>query len=93
MHRLAEVSDKVKDKIFIIPRVYTNKPRTKGVGYKGMLHQPDPNSSSDMFRGLIAIRKMHIIKSHEKYSFVINCCVYIYASGIPNAHSRKSKIL
>ena len=58
--RLRKVQDKVKDKIVICPRIYTNKPRTTGEGYKGMLHQPDPNSSSDMFKGLIAIRKMHI---------------------------------
>ena len=58
--RLRDVQEKVKDKIFIVPRVYTNKPRTTGDGYKGMLHQPDPNSSPDMLRGLIAIRRMHI---------------------------------
>lgn len=66
--RLREVQDKVADKILICPRIYTNKPRTTGDGYKGMLHQPDPNSSSDMFRGLIAIRKMHI-KSLEQTGF------------------------
>ncbi len=59
MHRLAEVSKKVEDKIFIIPRVYTNKPRTKGTGYKGMLHQPDPQGHEDMLAGLIAIRELH----------------------------------
>ena len=59
MHRLADVSEKVKDKIFIIPRVYTNKPRTKGTGYKGMLHQPDPEGHEDMLEGLVAIRQMH----------------------------------
>ena len=59
MHRLAEVYDKVKDKIFIIPRVYTNKPRTKGTGYKGMLHQPNPEGHEDMLEGLVAIRQMH----------------------------------
>lgn len=57
--RLAKVADKVKDKIFIIPRVYTNKPRTTGLGYKGMLHQPDPDAKEDMLAGLIAIREMH----------------------------------
>ena len=57
--RLAEVQSKVKDKILIIPRVYTNKPRTTGAGYKGMLHQPDPNKKPDMLEGLIAIRKLH----------------------------------
>ncbi len=59
MTRLAKVSDKVKDKIFIIPRVYTNKPRTLGLGYKGMLHQPDPEGKEDMLAGIIAIREMH----------------------------------
>jgi 3-deoxy-7-phosphoheptulonate synthase len=59
MTRLARVQEKVKDKIFIIPRVYTNKPRTKGVGYKGMLHQPDPEKGEDMLAGIIAIRQMH----------------------------------
>ena len=58
--RLREVQERVKDKILIVPRVYTNKPRTTGDGYKGMLHQPDPNSSPDMLKGLIAIRKLHI---------------------------------
>jgi len=59
LHRLARVQEKVKDKILIIPRVYTNKPRTKGVGYKGMLHQPNPEKSEDMLAGIIAIREMH----------------------------------
>ena len=56
--RLARVQEKVEDKIFIIPRVYTNKPRTTGKGYKGMLHQPDPEKAPDLYQGLIAIRKM-----------------------------------
>lgn len=59
MNRLVKVQEKVKDKIFIIPRVYTNKPRTKGTGYKGMLHQPDPTKGEDMLAGIIAIREMH----------------------------------
>ncbi len=59
MHRLKDVQDKVEDKIFIVPRVYTNKPRTIGVGYKGMLHQPDPTKEEDMLAGIIAIREMH----------------------------------
>lgn len=58
--RLARVQEKIKDRVIIIPRVYTNKPRTTGEGYKGMLHQPDPNAGSDLLHGLIAIRKMHI---------------------------------
>ncbi len=58
--RLREVQEKVKDKIFIIPRIYTNKPRTTGSGYKGMLHQPDPTAKPDMFKGIIAIRELHM---------------------------------
>ena len=58
-HRLAAVQEKVADTIFIIPRVYTNKPRTIGVGYKGMLHQPDPEGKEDMLAGIIAIREMN----------------------------------
>lgn len=57
---LAKVQEKVKDKLILIPRVYTNKPRTTGTGYKGMLHQPDPEKKPDLLGGLIAIRKMHI---------------------------------
>lgn len=63
--RLSKVQEKVKDKVFIIPRIYTNKPRTTGDGYKGMLHQPDPNAKPDMLKGLIAIRKLHL-KSLEE---------------------------
>ncbi|MBO4983931.1 MAG: 3-deoxy-7-phosphoheptulonate synthase [Clostridia bacterium] len=58
--RLRRVQEIVKDKIVIIPRIYTNKPRTTGDGYKGMLHQPNPNESPDMLKGLIAIRKLHM---------------------------------
>ncbi len=57
--RLAMVREKVRDKIIIIPRIYTNKPRTTGLGYKGMVHQPDPSKSEDMLEGLIAIRELH----------------------------------
>lgn len=58
--RLRTVQEKVRDKIVIVPRIYTNKPRTTGDGYKGMLHQPDPHESENMLKGLIAIRKLHI---------------------------------
>ena len=57
--RLRKVQEKVVDKIFMIPRIYTNKPRTIGVGYKGMLHQPDPEKKEDMLKGIIAIRELH----------------------------------
>lgn len=58
--RLAEVREKVKDRVVIVPRIYTNKPRTTGAGYKGMLHQPDPNEKPDMLHGIIAIRDLHM---------------------------------
>lgn len=58
--RLARVQEEVKDKLFIIPRVYTNKPRTTGKGYKGMLHQPDPEKKPDLLQGLITIRQMFL---------------------------------
>ena len=58
--RLRKVQDKIADKVLIIPRVYTNKPRTTGEGYKGMVHQPDPEKKPNMLAGLVAIRKMHI---------------------------------
>lgn len=58
--RLADVQEKVKDKIIMIPRIYTNKPRTTGEGYKGMVHQPDPEKETDLYKGIIAIRKLHI---------------------------------
>ena len=58
--RLRGVQEKVSDKILIIPRIYTNKPRTTGDGYKGMLHQPDPHKGEDMLKGVVAIRSLHI---------------------------------
>ncbi len=60
VYRLATVQEKVKDKLILIPRIYTNKPRTTGEGYKGMIHQPDPEKKPDMLAGLIAIRNLHI---------------------------------
>lgn len=57
--RLRRVQDRVQDKIIIIPRIYTNKPRTTGDGYKGMLHQPDPDKRPDMLKGIVAIRELH----------------------------------
>lgn len=60
IERLKNVQDKVEDKIIIIPRIYTNKPRTNGSGYKGMLHQPDPGQEPDMLKGIIAIRDVHL---------------------------------
>ncbi len=57
--RLRRIADKVSDKIIIIPRIYTNKPRTTGRGYKGMLHQPNPEAKPDMYAGIVAIRELH----------------------------------
>ena len=58
--RLRRVQEQVADKILMIPRIYTNKPRTTGQGYKGMLHQPDPESKPDMYKGIVAIRELHM---------------------------------
>ncbi len=60
VNRLAKVNEQVKDKLILIPRIYTNKPRTTGDGYKGIVHQPDPEKGEDFLGGLIAMRKMHI---------------------------------
>ena len=66
--RLRPVQEKVADKIVIVPRIYTNKPRTTGAGYKGMLHQPDPIADPDLFKGLVSIRKLHL-KALEQTGF------------------------
>lgn len=60
INRLARVQEKVSDRLILIPRIYTNKPRTTGEGYKGIVHQPDPEKKPDLLAGLIAMRKMHI---------------------------------
>ena len=60
VNRLAKVNEKVSERLMIIPRIYTNKPRTTGEGYKGMLHQPEPDKAPDLLAGIIAIRKMHL---------------------------------
>ena len=60
IERLTKVQEKIKDKVIIVPRIYTNKPRTTGEGYKGMLHQPDPEKAPDLLQGIISIRKMHM---------------------------------
>ena len=69
MTRLVPVQEKVKDKILLVPRIYTNKPRTTGEGYKGMVHQPDPNAKPDMFKGIIATRHLHM-RAIEETGFV-----------------------
>ncbi len=58
--RLRRVQDAVRDKLILVPRIYTNKPRTTGDGYKGMLHQPDPDEEPDMLKGIVAIRDLHM---------------------------------
>lgn len=65
LNRLAKVSEKVSDKLIIIPRIYTNKPRTTGEGYKGIVHQPDPEAEPDLHEGLIAVRKLHLRAINE----------------------------
>ena len=70
IYRLAKIQDKVADKLILIPRIYTNKPRTTGEGYKGMLHQPDPEKAPDMLSGLLSIRKMHVRSIRETLSLI-----------------------
>ena len=67
VNRLAKVNDKVKDRLMLVPRIYTNKPRTTGEGYKGIVHQPDPSKKPDLLQGLIAMRKMHIRAMEESH--------------------------
>ena len=74
--RLAKVQEKVSDKIIIIPRIYTNKPRTTGDGYKGMLHQPNPNAHEDMLEGIIAIRRLHTRAIEETGMFCADEMLY-----------------
>lgn len=84
--RLARLQEKVADKIMIIPRVYTNKPRTTGDGYKGMLHQPDPEKGSDMLEGIVAIRRLHTKVIEETGFFtadeMLYCENYRYLSDL-----------
>jgi 3-deoxy-7-phosphoheptulonate synthase len=76
LSRLRKVQEKVEEKILIIPRVYTNKPRTTGTGYKGMLHQPDPNLNEDMLKGIITIRKIYIRAMMETEFFCADELLY-----------------
>jgi len=101
--RLVKVQEQVKDKIFIIPRIYTNKPRTTGDGYKGMLHQPNPKEKPDMMKGLIAIRELHLRAIKEtgftcademlypenyKYLDDVLCYVAVGARSVENQQHR-----
>lgn len=74
--RLVPIQEQVKDKILIIPRIYTNKPRTTGEGYKGMIHQPDPTKKEDMLEGLIKVRSLHT-KAIEQTGLPVRmkCCI------------------
>lgn len=74
--RLAKVQEKVEKEILIIPRIYTNKPRTTGDGYKGMVHQPDPNAKEDMLEGIIAIRRLHTRAIEETGLFCADEMLY-----------------
>ena len=74
--RLAKIQEKVADKILIVPRIYTNKPRTTGEGYMGILHQPDPEKAPDFMEGLIAMRKMHLRAISETGLFAADEMLY-----------------
>ncbi len=86
MTRLSRLQEQVSDKIMIVPRVYTNKPRTTGDGYKGMLHQPDPEKKADMLEGVLAIRHLHTKVIEETGFFcadeMLYCENYHYLSDV-----------
>lgn len=103
VNRLAKVQEKVKDKILIIPRIYTGKPRTNGTGYKGLIHQPDPTKGEDMLQGLIEVRKLHtraIAETHltcademlypENYRYLSDLLSYVAvgARSVEDQHHR-----
>ena len=105
MERLAKVNEKVKDKLILIPRVYTNKPRTTGGGYKGMLHQPDPEKKPNMYEGIIAIRKLHmrVLKDYgmttademlypENYSYLSDLLSYV-AVGARSVENQQHRLV
>jgi 3-deoxy-7-phosphoheptulonate synthase len=74
--RLAKLADEVKDKLLVVPRVYTNKPRTRGTGYKGLLHNPDPEAPADLLEGVKAIRHMHLRVVEETGMFTADEMLY-----------------
>ena len=76
MDRLAKLQEQVRDRLLIIPRVYTNKPRTKGTGYKGLLHNPDPEAGDDLLEGVKAIRRMHLRVIEETGFFTADEMLY-----------------
>ena len=104
IHRLRNVQEKVLDKIFIVPRIYTNKPRTTGDGYKGMLHQPDPNEKPDMLKGIVAIRELHMralretgfscadeMLYPENYRYLNDCLAYV-AIGARSVENQQHRL-
>lgn len=76
INRLAAVQEKVKERLLLIPRIYTNKPRTTGEGYKGIVHQPDPEKAPDISEGIIAMRKMHLRAISETHMFAADEMLY-----------------
>lgn len=74
--RLSKLADEVKDKLLVVPRVYTNKPRTRGTGYKGLLHNPDPEAPADLLEGVKAIRRMHLRVVEETGMFTADEMLY-----------------
>ena len=105
MERLAKVNEQVKDKLILIPRVYTNKPRTTGGGYKGMLHQPDPEKKPNMYEGILAIRKLHmrVLKDYgmstademlypENYSYLSDLLSYV-AVGARSVENQQHRLV
>lgn len=105
INRLAKVQEKVNDSIFIVPRVYTNKPRTVGKGYKGILHQPDPEKAPDLLKGIIAVRQMNVriisetglscadeILYPETYMFISDLISYI-AIGARSVEDQEHRMI
>ncbi len=102
--RLAKLQEKIADKILIIPRIYTNKPRTTGEGYKGMAHQPDPEKQADLFEGIRAIRRLHIkalseyhmpaadeMLYPENYAYLADCLAY-HAVGARSVENQQHRL-
>jgi len=105
VEKLGKLNEKVKDKLVLIPRIYTNKPRTKGVGYKGMFSQPDPEGKEDIVNGIINLRKMHIkgmeisglsaadeMLYPENYAFVEDLLTYI-AVGARSSENQMHRLV
>ena len=89
--RLRRVQEQVADKIIIIPRIYTNKPRTTGQGYKGMLHQPDPEEKPDMYKGIVAIRELHMRALRENHRYLSDLLSYV-AVGARSVENQQHRL-